>query len=223
VPSEKIRSLKEFTIRSIVGRTEYTEFWALKDVSCSVNRGEMVGIVGRNGAGKSTLLKVIARVMKPRQGKVYVSGTVAPLIELGTGFDTELTGRENIYLNGSIFGFGRREMDKKFDNIVEFSELGSFIDAPLRTYSSGMVARLGFAIATDVDPDVLILDEILSVGDVGFQRKCKQRIEAFTENGVAILFVSHNMVQVNESCSRALWLEQGRAMAWGNTSEVTDK
>jgi len=223
LPKERIRTFKEFAIRVIQRRFEYEEFWALKNINFHVARGEMLGIVGRNGAGKSTLLKVIAGVMKPIRGQVWVDGRVAPLIELGTGFDTELTGRENIYLNGSILGITRKMMNGKFEEIVEFSELRDFIEAPLRAYSSGMVARLGFAIATAVDPQILILDEILSVGDESFQRKCLERINRFRQAGTTILFVSHNLEQIQTMCDLALWLEQGEIRGWGDTRQVVQQ
>lgn len=223
LPKERIRTFKEFAIRVMQRRIEYEEFWALKNINFHVARGEMLGIVGRNGAGKSTLLKLIAGVMKPIQGQIWVDGRLAPLIELGTGFDIELTGRENIYLNGSILGITRKMMNGKFEEIVEFSELRDFIETPLRAYSSGMVARLGFAIATAVDPQILILDEILSVGDESFQRKCLERINKFRQAGTTILFVSHNLEQIQAMCDSALWLEQGEIRGWGDTRQVVQQ
>jgi ABC-2 type transport system ATP-binding protein len=218
---DRVRTFKEFIIRSLKRQIEYEDFMALKNVSLQLYPGEMVGIIGRNGAGKSTLLKLVANVMKPSSGSVSVHGKVAPLIELGTGFDPELSGRENIFFNGSILGMRKIEMERKYAGIVEFSELGEFLESPVRTYSSGMIARLGFAIATEVSPDILILDEILGVGDLSFQKKCLRRIEAFRESGVAILFVSHNLEQVRSACDKALWLDHGVVKAWGDTETVS--
>ncbi len=186
-PYERIGTLKEYVIRWFQRRVKYQHFLALNDVSLTINKGEIVGIIGHNGAGKSTLLKLISRVLTPSSGKVWVRGKVAPLLELGAGFHPELTGRENIYLNGAILGLTRKEIDEKMQGIVDFSELHEFIDAPIRTYSSGMWARLGFAVATDTNPDILILDEIMAVGDEAFQRKSEARIKAFFEKGITIL------------------------------------
>ncbi len=223
LPKDRVKTFKEFIIKSIKRQIEYEDFWALKNVNLQLHPGEMVGIVGRNGAGKSTLLKLVAKVMKPTSGYLMVQGKVAPLIELGTGFDPELTGRENIYLNGSILGMNKKEMAQKYASITEFSELGDFLESPVRTYSSGMVARLGFAIATEVSPTILILDEILGVGDLSFQKKCLSRIDAFRQGGATILFVSHSLEQVRSSCDKALWLDHGVAKAWGDTQSVTDR
>lgn len=220
VPQERIGTFKEYIIRWMQRRIEHQSFWALKDVSLSVHRGEVFGVIGQNGAGKSTLLKLIARVLRPSQGRVWVKGRVAPLLELGAGFHPELTGRENIYLNGAILGFSRSEMDAKFQRIVDFAELGDFIDAPLRTYSSGMWARLGFAVATDTNPDILIVDEVLSVGDEAFQRKSAERIDEFRSQGTMILLVSHNMGLIESMCQRIAWLDHGRVMAIGSASSV---
>jgi ABC-type polysaccharide/polyol phosphate transport system ATPase subunit len=192
----------------------------LKNISFQVPPGEMLGIIGRNGAGKSTLLKLIARVMKPIQGTIQVTGKVGPMIELGGGFDHELSGRENVYLFSSILGIPRREMDKKFQAVVKFAELEEFIEAPLRAYSSGMIMRLGFAVVIAVEPEIMILDEILAVGDSEFQEKCHAHIAQFRQNGGTILFVSHSLEQIQEFCDRALWLEQGTMRAWGDTGEV---
>lgn len=220
VPYERITSFKEFAIRWLKRRVTYAEFWALRDIWLEVGRGQAVGIIGPNGAGKSTLLKVVARVLLPTTGRVRLRGRVAPLLELGAGFDFELTGRENIYLNGAILGHPRREMDRRVDRIVEFAELGEFIDAPLRTYSSGMVARLGFAVAADVEPDILIVDEVLAVGDDAYQRKCLRRMEAFRQAGVTILLVSHNAEFVRSLAEWAVWLDRGSIRAAGPTDEV---
>jgi len=220
LPKERIRSFKEFVIKSLTKRVEYEEFRALQGVSLEVAPGEMLGIIGPNGAGKSTLLKVAARILKPFRGEVRVAGRVAPLIELGGGFDHELTGRENVYLFGSILGMGRREMDRKYEDIVDFAELADFMDAPLRTYSSGMLTRLGFAVATAVDAEILLLDEVLAVGDQAFQEKCRDRIAEFRRQGVTILLVSHDLEQVCTHCHRALWLERGQVKALGPATEV---
>jgi homopolymeric O-antigen transport system ATP-binding protein len=220
LPKERIRSVKEFVVKSFKSRIEYEEFWALRNITFQVAPGKMLGVIGRNGAGKSTLLKLIARVMKPISGTVRVQGKVGPMIELGGGFDHELSGRENVYLFGSILGISRREMDKKFDVIAEFSELGDHMEAPLRAYSSGMIARLGFAVVMAVEPDIMILDEILAVGDTAFQEKCHAHIAKFRRAGGTILFVSHNLGQVLNFCDQALWLEQGKMKGWGDTAMV---
>lgn len=222
-PNERVSTFKEYAIRWLQGRIRHNLFWALNTVDLEVRRGEAFGIIGHNGAGKSTLLKVIARVLRPTRGRVQVRGRVAPLLELGAGFHPELSGRENVILNGAMFGFKRVEMEGKIDRIIEFSELQNFIDAPMRTYSSGMWARLGFAVATDVDPDILILDEILSVGDEAFQRKCLARIQTFQQRGVTILLVSHNTALVEEMCQRAVWLDHGEVKAVGEATDVGEK
>lgn len=219
-PNERIATFKEYTIRWLQGRVHHEYFWALRDVNLEVRRGEVFGVIGQNGAGKSTLLKVIARVLRPSQGRVQVRGRVVPLLELGAGFHPELTGRENIILNGAMFGFTREQMDSKIARIIDFAEIDAFIDAPMRTYSSGMWARLGFAVATDVDPDILILDEVLSVGDEAFQRKCLERIEAFRASGVTILMVSHNTAMVQTKCQRAAWLAHGQVQMVGDSKAV---
>jgi ABC-type polysaccharide/polyol phosphate transport system ATPase subunit len=223
VPQERVGTFKEFVIRGLQGKLKNRSFWALDDVSFGVQRGEVFGLIGQNGAGKSTLLKLIARVLQPSRGRVLVAGKVAPLLEMGAGFHPELTGRENIYLNGAMLGYTRREMAKKFDQIVDFAELWDFIDAPIRTYSSGMWARLGFAVATDVDADILIVDEVLSVGDDSFQRKSAERIESFREKGVTILLVTHNMALVKKLCQRAAWLDQGKLIDVGAVEVVVDR
>ncbi len=222
LPKEYIPSFKEFAIRWLGRRVAYHEFWGLRDFSLRVAPGEVVGIIGPNGAGKSTLLKVIARVLKPVAGHVRVVGRIGPLLELTAGFDAELTGRENIYLNGAMLGLSRREMDRRFDDIVAFAELGDFIEAPLRTYSSGMVSRLGFAVVTDVDADILLVDEVLSVGDEAFTRKCLDRIQRFRDQGTAILYVSHDMASVRRICTRAVWLAHGQKQAEGEPNRVID-
>ena len=223
LPKERIRTVKEFAIKSLWRKVEYEEFWVLNDISFQIEPGEMLGIIGRNGAGKSTLLKLVARVMKPVKGQVMVNGKVTPLLELGAGFDFELTGQENIFLFGSILGVGRKEMREKLDKIAEFSELGDFLDSPLRTFSSGMITRLGFAVATAIDPDILLLDEILAVGDAGFQKKSLGVIQKFRNSGVTILFVSHDAEQIRSLCDRVIWLEGGAVRAWGETPVVLDQ
>ncbi len=224
-PSERIITFKEYAIhwmRRVLRRDkrELRRFWALKNVDLQIQRGETFGVIGNNGAGKSTLLKLVARVLHPTTGRVFVRGHIAPLLEFGAGFHSELTGRENVYMNGALLGFTRKEMDAKFDRIVDFAELWDFIDAPLRTYSTGMHARLGFAIATDVDPDILLIDEILSVGDESFQRKSEARLETFRAHGATVLLVTHNMLAVERMCRRAAWLEHGEIKAVGETRSV---
>ncbi len=220
VPSERILSFKEYAIRWLQRRITSREFWALKEVTFSVHQGETFGLIGANGAGKSTLLKVVARVIRPTEGRVVVVGHVAPLLEFGAGFHPDLTGRENIYLNGAILGFSRKEMEAKLERIVDFAELWDFIDAPIRTYSSGMSARLGFAIATDIEPDVLLVDEVFSVGDEAFRRKSEARMREFRERGTTIMFVSHSMESVKELCHRVAWIDHGHVKAVGYPEEV---
>ncbi len=220
VPHEKVNSMKEYVIRKLKGNLGFTDHWALKGVSFEVQQGEVFGIVGRNGAGKTTLLKVIARVLRPTTGRVVVRGLVAPLLGLGAGFNDELTGRENIFLSGATLGFSYQDMARRFERIVDFADIGEFIDAPLRTYSTGMRARLGFAIATDVKPDVLLLDEIMSVGDEEFKAKCNQRIESFRKAGATVVMVSHGLSTIEELCSRAIFLDDGAIKAMGPAPEV---
>jgi ABC-2 type transport system ATP-binding protein/lipopolysaccharide transport system ATP-binding protein len=219
-PSERIHSIKEYTIRWVQGKITHREFWALQNVNLAVARGETLGLIGHNGAGKSTMLKLIARVLRPTQGRVRVRGNVAPLLEYGAGFHPELTGRENVYLNGALLGFSRKEMDEKFQRIVDFAELWDFIDAPMRTYSSGMWARLGFAVATDIKPDILIIDEVLSVGDEAFQRKSAARMQEFRDQGATIFLVSHSMDVILQMCHRAAWLDHGQLKAIGEPEAV---
>jgi ABC-type polysaccharide/polyol phosphate transport system ATPase subunit len=220
VPNERVNTFKEYIIRRIQGKFANIDFWALHHVNLDVSQGEVFGIVGRNGAGKSTLLKLIARILRPTTGRVWVQGLVVPLLELGAGFHPELTGRENLFLNGAMLGFSHAEMEEKIPRIVKFSGLEEFIDAPLRTYSSGMYARLGFALATDSPPEVLIVDEILGVGDEEFQNKCAARISSFRERGTTILMVSHNANLIGTMCQRVAWLDHGKVMAVGGTDEV---
>ena len=217
---EKMDSIKEYLIKLLTKKLHYNEFHALKNVSFSVKRGESVALIGKNGSGKSTMLKVISGVMYPTEGAVFVDGSIAPLIELGAGFDMELTARENIYLNGAVMGFDRAFMDQHFADIIEFAELADFVDVPIKNFSSGMIARLGFAVATIVKADILIVDEIRAVGDFNFQQKCKQRIAELTEGGTTLLFVSHSADQVKELCQKAVWFDHGQMMACGDTEEV---
>lgn len=222
VTKERITSFKEYAIRRARREVMHEEFWALRDVNLVLSRGEVFGLVGRNGAGKSTMLKVIAKVLRPSHGRVWVKGHVAPLLEMGAGFHVELTGRENIYLYGSLLGHSRAEMDAKVDRIVDFAELWDFIDVPLRTYSTGMVTRLGFSIATDIQPDVLIVDEILGVGDEAFQRKSRERMLSFCEGGTTVLLVTHNSELMRSMCDRAMWLDKGEMKMIGPADEVAD-
>jgi homopolymeric O-antigen transport system ATP-binding protein len=222
VPQERIVSFKEFAIQRIQRKLKYVELWALREISLSVRPGETVGIIGRNGAGKSTLLRLVARVMVPTHGRVRVVGNVAPLLELGAGFHPELTGRENVYLNGTLLGHRRPEIEQRFDEIVEFAELAEFIDAPLRTYSSGMGARLGFAVATAWRPDILLVDETLSVGDESFQRKCDARIQRYRAGGMTMLLASHDLTFIRAACQRAIWLDHGGVRLAGSAGDVSD-
>ena len=219
---ERVDNAKEYFIRLITRKLHYTEFWALKDVSFKVEKGDRVGVMGFNGAGKSTLLKTIAGVLKPTMGNVKVSGTIAPMLELGAGFDPNYSGAENIYLYGATMGFSRKFIDEKYDEIVEFSELKEFINAPLKSYSSGMKSRLGFAIATAVKPDVLILDEVLSVGDAAFKEKSEQRILDMMDDGVTVLYVSHSTDRIRKLCNKAIILTKGQVVAHGDVNEICD-
>ena len=220
--SDKIMSLKEFVTTALRGKLKYQEFTALDHVSFSVKRGETLGLIGRNGAGKSTMLKVISGILKPTEGSVVCQGNVVPMLELGSGFDFDLTGRENIFLNGAILGYSEEFLKEKYDEIVEFSELRQFIEAPIRNYSSGMLARLAFSIATVVQPEILIVDEILSVGDAQFQEKSKKRMLELMGGGTTVLFVSHSIEQVRTMCSQAVWLEYGKVKSSGQALKVCD-
>lgn len=223
---EKNFSLKLFFINLFKPRKKKEkkpDFWALKDVSFDVKRGEVVGFIGSNGAGKSTMLKVIAGVMKPTKGKVEVHGNICPMIELGAGFDMDLTARENIFLNGAVLGYSKKFIEEKFDEIVEFSELKDFLDVPVRNFSSGMTARLAFSIATVVDPEILIVDEILSVGDMAFQAKSEAKMRSMIGGGTTVLFVSHSLAQIENLCDRAIWLEHGQVVKTGPAKEVCEE
>lgn len=215
-------SIKEFAISWMKGALTYEKFWALQGVDFVLGAGEHVGIIGRNGAGKSSFLKVVSGVLKPTRGEVETHGYLAPILELGTGFDHELTGFENIYLNALLLGHTRREIDERLAAIIDFSELGEFIRSPIRNYSSGMLARLGFSIATAWTPDILILDEVLAVGDAHFTVKCRHRLTELRREGTAVLLASHDLKTVRESCVRCLWIDAGRIVAEGPTGEVVD-
>lgn len=217
---EKTDTLKEYFVKLLSRKLHFNEFYALKNVSFNIKRGDAIALIGKNGSGKSTLLKILAGVMYPTKGSVAVKGTIAPLIELGAGFDMDLTAKENIYLNGAILGFDRDFMDEHFEEIVEFSELREFINVPIKNFSSGMVARLGFAIATIVKADILIVDEVLAVGDFRFQEKCKAKIAELLDGGTTLLFVSHSAEQVKQLCSKAAWLDHGKLVAFGDAEEV---
>ncbi len=220
IPTEAIRTFKEYMIKLVKREIDHKSFSALKEINLDVKRGEIFGIIGRNGAGKSTLMKVISRVLIPTDGQVWIRGQISPLLQLGAGFHPELTGRENIYLNATLLGHSHAEIENKLDEIIEFAEIGSFMEAPLRTYSSGMQSRLGFAIATAWQPDILILDEVLSVGDAAFQKKCIHRMGKFRDSGATVLMVSHSIDQVREICERALWLNKGQIESLGSADEV---
>ena len=221
--NDRISSIKELVIQKIKGKLKERFFVALDDVSFNVERGDVVGVVGRNGAGKSTLLKIVSGIQKPTEGKVTLGGRVVPMLELGAGFDMELTGKENVYLNGAVLGYSKEFLDRKYNEILEFSELGDFINMPVRNYSSGMVARLAFSIASMVEPEILIVDEVLSVGDENFQKKSKNRMVELMGGGTTVLFVSHNIDQIEEICNKAVWLDHGHVVMTGSSKEVCDK
>lgn len=216
----KTTSLKEWMVTHLLGKQQYEEFYALSNVSFDVQRGEIVGIIGRNGAGKSTLLKVISGIYKPTKGTVVTAGRVAPMLELGSGFDSELSGHDNIFLNGAILGFSEEFLKSKYDDIVEFSELGEFIHMPIKTYSSGMMMRLAFSVATIIEPEILIVDEILAVGDASFQAKSKARMLNLMGSGTTVLFVSHDLGQIRDMCDRVIWLDHGTILDVGPAEKV---
>ena len=217
---EKVDNLKEYIIKVLKRQLHFTEFWALQDINLVVEKGDRVGVLGFNGAGKSTLLKTIAGVLKPTKGSVKVDGVIAPMLELGAGFDTNYSGKENIFLYGATMGYSRKYIESKYDEIVEFSELKDFIDVPIKNYSSGMKARLGFAIASAVEPEVLILDEVLSVGDAKFRKKSENKIRSMFDKGVTVLFVSHSVEQVLRICNKAIILDHGKIIAQGTAEEI---
>lgn len=218
--TDKIMSLKEFVTRSLSGKLKFQDFTALSHVSFQVKKGETVGLIGHNGAGKSTMLKAVSGILKPTEGTITCHGNIVPMLELGSGFDMELTGRENIFLNGAILGYSKQFLTDRFDEIVSFSELGEFIDVPIRNYSSGMMARLAFSIASMVEPEILIVDEILSVGDESFQKKSRERMKNLMDCGTTVLFVSHTMAQVQQLCDRVVWLDHGEVKMIGDSQEV---
>lgn len=217
---QKIDDLKDYVIKALKGELNYNEFWALKNVSFSINAGDRVGILGLNGAGKSTLLKALAGVLKPTEGSVMTKGRIVPLLELGAGFDRQYTGAENIYLYGAVLGYSRKFINSKFDEIVAFSELEDFIHVPVKNYSSGMKSRLGFAVATAMQADILILDEVLAVGDAKFKKKCEDKLQEMFGCGTTVLFVSHSLSQVKKLCDKAILLEHGRVAAYGKTARI---
>ena len=221
LPAEKIDNLKEYFIKFVKRKIKYKDFWVLKDINLQVRRGESLALIGRNGAGKSTLLRLIAGIMEPAKGEISTKGVMAPLLKLGAGFDSNATGKENIYLNGAILGFSKKEMAKKYDSIVEFSELGEFMNVPIKNYSSGMMARLGFSIAVDVKPDIIIVDEILAVGDAPFQKKCKTRIKQLQDSGTTFIVVSHSMETLKSLCQKAIWLKDGKIELSGSVGDVS--
>ena len=217
---EKLENLKEYFIKLVTRKLMYEDFVALDNISFDIKKGDVFGIIGLNGSGKSTTLKVISGILSPTRGTVETNGTIAPLIELGAGFDLELTARENIYLNGSVLGYSKKFMDEKFNDIVEFSEMQDFLDTPMKNYSSGMVARIGFAIATVTKPDILIVDEILAVGDFHFQEKCEKRINGMINDDTTVIIVSHSIDQIERLCKHCVWLEKGKIKMIGDTQEV---
>ena len=221
--NDKIVSLKEFVTTALRGKLQFEEFTALNDVSFQVKKGETFGLVGHNGAGKSTLLKLISGIMKPTSGKIICYGNIVPMLELGSGFDMDLCGRENIFLNSAILGYDEQFLNEKYEEILRFSELEKFIEMPLRNYSSGMIARLAFSVASVINPEILIVDEILSVGDAEFQEKSRNRMKELMGGGTTVLFVSHDISQIKELCNRVLWLEQGKIKMVGKTQEVCEQ
>ena len=223
LPNEKVDNLKEFFIRLVKGKMEKKKHKVLDNISFSVKKGESIGLIGHNGAGKSTLLKILTGIMRPTEGSVMVKGKVAPLLNLGAGFDNEASARENVYLNGAILGYSKREIEHKYKEIVDFAELHDHMNMPLKNFSSGMVARLGFAIAIDVNPDILLVDEILSVGDENFRKKCAAKIDELRAKGVTFVIVSHNMSQIKNLCQKAVWIEDSHMRAYGDSKEVCDK
>ena len=220
---EKVDNIKEYFIKFLKRKIKYKQLWALKDVSLQVKRGESLGIIGRNGAGKSTLLKLIAGVLDPTEGHITTKGNIVPLLRLGAGFDMNAAGRENIYLNGAMMGYSRKEMDKKMDTILKFADLGDFIDVPLKNYSSGMISILGFSIAVDVDPDILLVDEVLSVGDAAFREKCAKKIAELQKKGCTFIIVSHDMNTLQRMCQKVVWINKNKIEAYGDAKEVIEK
>lgn len=222
-PSEKLGTLKETVIKFFKGKLRYNEFWVLNDINLEVKKGESLALIGLNGSGKTTLLKVIAGILEPTTGCVRIAGSVAPLINLGAGFDMEATAKENIFLNGAILGYSKKEMQQKYKSIVEFSELQDFMNTPLKNFSSGMLSRLGFSIAVDVNPDILLVDEILSVGDITFRQKCHKKIEEILSKGTTLIYVSHSHTESVRLCKKALWIKDNRMYKYGPCKEVVDE
>lgn len=222
VDSNRVNTLKEWAVTKLKRKLHYEMFWALTDVSFDVEKGDVVGIIGRNGAGKSTILKIISGLFKPTEGTITTRGRVVPMLELGSGFDPELTGRENIFLNGAILGYSEQFLNEQYDSILEFSELQEFIDRPIKTYSSGMMMRLAFSVATIVRPEILIVDEILAVGDEAFQRKSHAKMMELMHGGATVLYVSHNLNQIRDLCNKVVWLDHGKVVMQGDTNEVCD-
>ena len=220
--NDRVTSIKEMVTKMLKRQVEYKDFWALKNVSFDVKRGEVIGLIGRNGAGKSTILKIISGILKPTEGSVYRGGGIVPMLELGSGFDYDLTGKENIYLNGAVLGYSKEFLESRYNDILEFSELGEFINTPIRNYSSGMLMRLAFSIATVVNPEILIVDEILSVGDENFQKKSHARMMELMAGGTTVLYVSHNLDQIREMCNRVVRLENHTVKMFGDVKEVCD-
>ena len=221
--NDRISSIKEFMTALLKRKLKFKEFWALWDVNFTVEKGDVVGIIGRNGAGKSTILKIISGILKPTEGRVVRSGNIVPMLELGSGFDYDLSGRENIFLNGAILGYSKEFLEARYDEILAFSELGEFIEMPIRNYSSGMLMRLAFSIATVVEPEILIVDEILAVGDENFQKKSRARMLELMSGGTTVLFVSHSLEQIREMCNKVVWLDGGTVKLMGATEEVCDQ
>lgn len=222
-PTEKIGTLKEFFVRLFKGKLRYNAFWVLNDINLEVKKGESLALIGLNGCGKTTLLKTIAGILEPTKGSVRIAGSIAPLINLGAGFDPESTARENVFLNGAILGYSKKEMQEKYDSIVEFSELKDFMNTPIKNFSSGMLSRLGFAIAVDVQPDILLVDEVLSVGDTNFRQKCQKKIEEMLQKGTTLVYVSHNMNEVLRLCKNALWIKDNHMYMYGPSEEVVEE
>lgn len=217
---EPLNSLKEVFTKAVTGKLKFNEFLAVNDISFKVEKGETLGLIGTNGAGKSTTLKLIAGILKPTEGKIITRGNIVPMLELGAGFDLELTGRENIYLNGAILGYSKEYLESKYEEIVDFAEIREFIDMPIRNYSSGMMARLAFSIASVVQPEILIVDEILSVGDINFKKKSFDRMQELMTGGATVLFVSHEIEKIEEMCDHVIWLEKGKVRKYGTAKEV---
>ncbi len=222
-PSEKLGSLKEFFVRLVKGKLRYKEFWVLKDINLQVKKGESLALIGLNGSGKTTLLKTIAGILEPTKGQIRIGGSIAPLINLGAGFDMESSAKENVFLNGAILGYSKKQMKAKYDSIIEFAELKDSMNIPIKNFSSGMLARLGFAIAVDVEPDILLVDEILSVGDVPFRQKCMTKIEELLAKGTTMIFVSHSMGQVKSLCKKTLWIKDNEMYRYGDSNEVVEE